>query len=125
MKLYTINATPVRTKEQWRRQMPTSKILTDKVVDGLNTMAIEVYPGAVAKILAEFDIDGFTMYEVKGYWKGIPEVSFKIEVALDDNTNSGGANADATMVMVADELKIAYNQEGVMLTLPNNTVKFI
>lgn len=97
MKLYTINATPVRDGE-------------------LNEMRLASYPSVVARTLAWHGIDGFTMYKVDGYWKGEPEVSFKIEIATE--------NSDAVYI-IATELRNLYNQDSVMLTLPNNTVEFI
>ena len=109
MKLYTINATPYR----------------DGADASINNINLVEYPTVVARILSNFGLDGFTIYKVDGYWRGKSEPSFKIEIAMDDNTNPGGVNADATAEMIAQELATVYNQDAVMLTLPNNTVKFI
>lgn len=114
MKLYTINATPVMNKEQYKRLVPSDKVLTDEEVDKLNAIAIEQYPSDVAELLAKYDIDGFTIYQVQGYWKGVPEVSFKIEIASDVSVN-----------MVASILRDRFNQEAVMVTNPNGEVEFI
>jgi len=101
MKLFTITATPARTD----------------VSEFDNEQRIENYPSVVAKIMQRHGFNGFTMYQVKGYWMAQPEVSFKIEVAID--------TAPERVYTVAEELRDMYNQDSVMLTLPNNTVKFI
>lgn len=102
MKLYTINATPVRTE----------------FTDEMNEINIREYPKAVAAVLAKHRLDGFTIYQVQGYWKGEPEVSFKIEIATDVK------NAH-TVNSIAKELRDMYNQDSVMVTYPDNHVEFI
>lgn len=118
MKLFTINATPVQSKEQYMEHlgaaMPSDKVLSDTEVEKFNEAAIREYHKNVAELLANHGIDGFTIYQVQGYWKGTPEVSFKIEVATD-----GGVG------MIASELRDMFNQESVMVTMPDNTVEFI
>ena len=101
MKLYTINATPVRSNNS----------------DFKNDLALEAYPKNVARIMKNNGFEGFTMYKVDGYWMGLPEVSFKIEIAVDKNPEA--------VYTVAEELRDLYNQDSVMITLPNNSVKFI
>ena len=115
MSLFTITATPVQNL----KQMIEAGYTIDKnnSVAHINQLHLEEYSDIVAKVLGRHGIDGFTMYQVNGYWKGIPEVSFKIEIAIDKDANR--------VYEIAAELKNIYNQEGVMLTLPNNTVKFI
>lgn len=98
MKLYTINATPVRVD----------------VSENENKTRIEQYPQVVAELLAKHGIDGFTIYPVQGYWKGEAEDSFKIEIATDGDVG-----------MIASELRDIFNQEAVMLTNPNGEVEFI
>lgn len=120
MKLYTINATPVRTREQIMDTigvaMPSNKVLSDSEVASINEVSIREYPSIVSEVLASYDIDGFTIYKVDGYWKGEPEVSFKIEVATDN---------EWAVLETSRRLKTTYGQDAVMLTLPNNSVKFI
>ena len=120
MKLFTINATPVQSKEQYMEQlgaaMPSDKVLNDTEVEKFNEIAIREYPKNVAELLAKHGVDGFTIYQVQGYWRGTPEVSFKIEVATDDSS---------TIDYVARELRDMFNQESVMVTLPDNTVEFV
>lgn len=129
MQLYTITATPVQNAKQYKESlgaaMPSDKMLSDSEVNKFNALALKEYPQAVAQVLANFGIDGFTMYQVNGYWKSQAEASYKIELALDDDSNDGGANARATAEMIAQELATKYNQEAVMLTLPDNSVHFI
>ncbi len=101
MKLFTITATPVRTGD------------TPEVSE----FKLQNYTKVVAQHLKAYGIDGFTIYQVQGYWMGESEVSFKIELAIDSNPER--------VYTVAEQLKVLYEQDSVMLTLPNNTVKFI
>jgi len=115
MKLFTITATPVQNLQQ---MIDAGYDLTgDNSVGHINKLHLEEYPDEVAKILGREGFDGFTMYQVNGYWKGVPEVSFKIEIAVDSNPER--------VYTVSEALRDLYNQDAVMLTLPNNTVKFI
>lgn len=100
MKLYTINAT-------WVRPTDTDQ---DKVHKALE------YPGVVARILSKHGVDGFTIYEVQGYWKSEAEKSYKIEIAHDNIED---------IRQVCEKLRNMYNEDAVMLTLPDNTVEFI
>lgn len=101
MKLFTITATPYHIRNKREK----------------NESLVACYPSNVSEILAKHGIDGFTMYQVMGYWKGRGEPSFKIEIAIDSDSEK--------VYTVARELRRMYNQDAVMLTLPNNTVKFI
>jgi len=100
MKLYTINATPVRCD----------------VSETENNTRVGYYSSFVAKTLSTHGIDGFTISKQNGYWQGEPEVSFKIEVATDKKQ---------TIVEIATSLRDSYNQDSVMVTMPDNTVEFI
>ena len=113
MKLYTINATPMQTLEQVRGGGDNIEAGALDAYNGLNMLN---YDKAVAEVFSSLDIDGFTMYRVNGYWKGVAEPSFKIEVATDDERKV----REACM-----RLRVTYNQDAVMLTLPDNTVEFI
>lgn len=99
MKLYTINATPVQVK----------------FTDIENAMRVEKYPQEIAKLLGEYGIDGFTIYEVNGFWQGISERSFKIEIASDGEISRE----------MLERLRDEYEQDAIMLTNPDNTVEFI
>lgn len=104
MKLYTINATPVQKDAS----------------NETNAININQYPDVVAQLLKGYEFDGFTIYQVQGYWKSMPEVSFKIELALEDNQSSIDK-----IGLIAANLRDTYNQESVMITYPDNTVEFI
>ena len=101
MKLYTLNATPLRSGDDMQT-------VTEKMLE---------YKGVVARTLSAWGIDGFTIYEVAGYWQGEAERSFKIEIAIDKD--------EEVVYNVAMKLKSLYNQDSVMVTLPDNTVKFV
>jgi len=101
MKLFTINATSVRS------------VLSATE----NRKRIREYPSAVGRVLSEFGIDGCTITKVSGYWGGTQEVSFKIEVATDESAT--------TIKRVCARLRDEFEQEAVMLTYPNNTAELI
>ena len=103
MKLYTINATPYREQDSQEG----------------NNASLKYYPENVAKVLSAYGIDGFTIYQVQGYWKGKAEVSYKIEIAIDRD------NSYNVITGIARELKVMYEQESVMVTLPTNEVLFV
>ena len=111
MQLYTINATWVRPDDSGMTKLQYS--------DG------GIYKRVVSDMLASFGIDGFTIQEVQGFWQGVAEQSYIITVAIDDDTNSSGQDARATIEMIAEELRLTYNQDAVMVTYPNGSVKFI
>ena len=106
MKLYTINATPI----------------TEDMTQAEATIAMDNYPLQVMSILRAYLIDGFTMYEVQGFWNGKAERSFKIEIAVEPVSV---INSQVNVIKdIALELKHTYNQESVMLTV-DNEVEFL
>ena len=60
MKLYTINATPVRNEGQ----LSAAEVRGGEPIDAINKRALEVYPSAVATVMQKHGIDGFTIYPV-------------------------------------------------------------
>ena len=100
MKLYTINATCEQHKYTRQQNRDNHK----------------TYSSRVAEVLAQHKIDGFTIERVDGYWQGIPEKSYKISVATGD-----GKVLDKVCVLLRD----MFQQDSVMLTNPDNSVKFI
>lgn len=115
MKLFTITATPVQSKEQMERN--GYDITPDNTVEHINKLHLGEYPKIVAELLSSLGIDGFTIYPVQGYWKGEAEQSFKIEIAIDSDPER--------VYTVAGQLRDTYNQDAVMVTLPNNSVRFV
>lgn len=100
MKLYTINATCEQIKYTIQQNKDNHK----------------GYSVTVAEILAEHKIDGFTIERVTGYWQGIPEISYKIGIATD---------TPQAIDKVCEMLRDTFQQDAVMVTYPDNTVKFI
>ena len=100
MKLYTINATCEQHKYTIQQNRDNHKI----------------YHSAVANILAEHNIDGFTIERVYGYWERVPEKSYKISLALE---------SDAPLADICTMLRDMFQQDSVMLTMPDNSVQFI
>ena len=113
MQLYIINATPQRYD----------------VSDDENARRHAGYATNVSDVLSRWGIDGFTIQEVQGYWQGKPERSYIITVALDKqipvDTGEGSLNSDTIIKAVAGELRDMYNQDAVMVTYPDSSVKFI
>jgi len=101
MQLYTINATPER----------------HDVSEEENLTRHKIYAVVVSNALASVGIDGFTIQEVQGYWQGMPERSYIITVATDKSSWH--------IDRVAELLRDRFNQDAVMITYPDNSVKFI
>lgn len=116
MELYTINATPVRSYKQLPDELKRDISRNRDRLYAINKRELDFYPDTVASVLSDHGIDGFTIFEVKGYWQGESEVSFKIEIATDKET---------TIIRLCQILRDKYNQEAVMLTYPDNSVSFI
>lgn len=100
MQLYTLNATPVRVD----------------IDNATNDARCQDYPQFVAALLQKYGVDGFTIYEVQGFWQAVKERSFKIEIASDTKV---------VIDKIAVELRDMFNQDAVMLTNPDNSVEFI
>lgn len=100
MKLYTINATCEQVKYTISQNRANHK----------------VYANRVSEVLAQHKIDGFTIERVEGRWQGIAEKSYKISVALEDGS---------ILDRVCETLRDMFQQDAVMLTYPDNSVKFI
>ena len=101
MQLYTINATPERYD----------------VSEEENAKRHKTYAITVSHAFASVGIDGFTIQEVQGYWQGVPEKSYIITVITDKLSR----NVDR----VAELLRNRFNQDAVIVTYPDNSVKFI
>lgn len=114
MKLYTITATPVQSKEQMIKA--GYDIQPDNTVEHINELHTGEYSQVVADILEAYGVNGFTIYPVQGYWMGKAEQSFKIEIA-------GISYIKASKI--CNELRDTYNQDAVMLTNPDGRVEFI
>lgn len=63
--------------------------------------------------------DGFTAYEVIGYWKGSQEKTLKVEIVSDTSTG------DALIIRMIKELKIQLHQDAIMLEKISSNTAFI
>ena len=61
--------------------------------------------------------EGFTAYEVIGYWRGAQERTLKVEIASEE--------ASVKVIRLCKELKAALNQEAIMLEQVHSNVAFI
>lgn len=100
MQLFTINAT------SYRREYS----------DEINRARFDNMPYMLSDTFKRVGIDGFTLYEVIGFWEGEREPSYKIEVLteLDFDVIAG----------LCEEIRHVYNQDAVILQC-GETVKFI
>ena len=100
MQLYTINATSIRPE------------YNEKV----NKARFDNMPYMLSDTFKSVGIDGFTLYEVIGFWMGERERSYKIEVLTELNFD--------VMAGLCEQIRHAYNQDAVILQC-GETVKFI
>lgn len=101
MKQYTINATSIRPHQTEKER----QILFDYM------------PEVVSSMFIAYGVsDGFTIYPVTGYWQGVKEESYKIEVLTELDFDG--------MIEVAERLRKHYDQDAVILT-SGDIVKFI
>lgn len=63
--------------------------------------------------------EGFTAYEVIGYWKGSKEKTLKVEIVGEDSSSS------VIITKMCKELKEALHQEAIMLEKVTSNVAFI
>ena len=100
MKLYTINAT------SWRKEYS----------DKINKARFDNMPHMLSDTFKSVGIDGFTIYEVIGFWEGERERSYKIEVLTDLDFD--------VLAGLCEQIRHVYNQDAVILQC-GDIVKFI
>jgi len=62
--------------------------------------------------------EGFTAYEVIGFWQGSQEKTLKVEIVADQDQ-------DTVIAKLAKELKQALNQDAIMMEKINSNTLFI
>ena len=100
MKLYTINATSIRPEYS----------------DNVNKARFDNMPYILSDTFKSVGIDGFTLYEVIGFWQGERERSYKIEVLTELDFD--------VMAVLCEEIRDVYNQDAVILQC-GEIIKFI
>ena len=100
MKLYTINATSIRPEYNAK----------------INQARFDNMPYMLADTFKSVGIDGFTLYEVVGFWEGVKERSYKIEVLTDLEFD--------VIAELCEQIRHVYNQDAVILQC-GETVRFI
>ena len=74
----------------------------------------------VAEVMIRRGIDGYTLLSGLGYWKGVAERSYTIEVAgIED------ARILDSLSSAAEDLKEAFDQESVLLRVSDENFNFI
>ena len=100
MQLYTINATSIRPEYS----------------DKINKARFDNMPYMLSDTFQSVGIDGFTLYEVIGFWMGERERSYKIEVLTELDFD--------VMAGLCEQIRHVYNQDAVILQC-GEIVKFI
>jgi len=70
------------------------------------------------KLLVGNLFEGYTIYEIIGYWHNIPEQSIKVEIIIADER-------ELAVIRLCKELKRALNQEAIMVEIVETTAVFI
>lgn len=83
---------------------------------GANNDTKELEKSKIENILSK-SFDGFTAYEVVGYWKGNKERTLKIEI-IDERPASD-------LAKVAKQLKKGLNQESILMEIVQSNCAFI
>lgn len=83
---------------------------------GSNNRTHELESEKAVAIIGKY-FEGFTAFEVVGFWKGAQERTLKVEVVTEE--------ASTTLVRVARELCEALEQEAVMLEVVESNVAFV
>jgi len=83
---------------------------------GSNNTTHELESEKAINIIADH-FDGFSAYEIIGFWKGSKEKTLKVEIVVDSNTSP--------LVKLCKELKTKLSQEAVMLEIVESNVAFI
>ena len=72
---------------------------------------------AEAETIISRYFEGFTAYEVIGYWKGSKETTLKVEIVSDEDS--------VKVIRMCKELKAELKQEAIMLEQIKSNVAFI
>ena len=86
---------------------------------GKQELTDQYFNDCIVEVLAENDIDGFTMLEAIGYWKGKQEKTLVIEIVLNDCKTS-----EKAINNTVNTLKTYFNQESIMVTKNHIKVAF-
>lgn len=83
---------------------------------GSHNVTHELEVQKIEQVVSKY-FDGFTAFEVIGYWKGQRERTLKVEIVTEEN--------DAVLARVGKELRVALEQESVMLEITESNCAFI
>ena len=84
---------------------------------GSNNETHQLESDEAIKTISKY-FDGFTAYEVIGYWKGTQEKTLKVEIVADPAK-------DTEVVKMVKELKASLKQDAIMLEKINSNSVFI
>lgn len=83
---------------------------------GANNSTKELEREKAERIISTY-FEGFTAFEVVGYWRGAKERTLKVEIVTDESS--------AKLARIAKELCKELDQEAVMLEILESNVAFI
>ena len=83
---------------------------------GHNNVTKELEADKIIEITGKY-FEGFTTEQVIGYWKGARENTLKVEIVTD--------SSDATITKLCRELRVALDQEAIMLEIIESNIAFI
>lgn len=83
---------------------------------GSNNETHKLETAQAISIISKY-FEGFTAYEVIGYWKGSKENTLKIEVASEENNTK--------VIRLCKELKKELQQEAILLEQISSNIAFI
>ena len=83
---------------------------------GANNATKELETDKIEDIVGQY-FDGFTAFEVIGYWKGQKERTLKVEIITEES--------DAKLAKIGKELREALAQESVLMEVVESNCAFI
>lgn len=92
-------------------------IYVSGTVDGLEIYQKKEVLSIVAKNLSMIKIDGFTILDSVGYWQGMQEKSYVIEIATEIQKK--------VLENALNNIRIELQQESIMVKYHDSTIKFI
>lgn len=85
---------------------------------GSNNETHELEADRACEIIAQV-FEGFSIYEIIGYWKGSKEKTLKVEIVSDET------GSDARIIELSKEIAKELKQDAVMVETFNSNIAFI
>ena len=85
---------------------------------GSNNETHELEADRACSIIAQV-FEGFSIYEIIGYWKGSKEKTLKVEIVSDET------GSDAKIIELSKEIAKELKQDAVMVETFNSNIAFV